>query len=84
MGLDSLVQAWFNEKKSKTKLELDMLTVTDPTKSKIKRFAPEASRWTIVDAIGDGHFLLHAIFDSVSSNYRKLKKSDKRLFINQC
>ena len=81
MGLDSLVQAWFNEKKSKTKLELDMLTVTDPTKSKIKRFAPEASRWTIVDAIGDGHCLLHAIFDSVSSTYRKLKKSDKRLFI---
>jgi len=78
--LEQTVRDW--QEKKKTVLGEDKLELTDPKGQKIGRFGEELRRWTIVDAVGDGHCLLHAVFDSTSPTYRKLTRKDKEAFVN--
>jgi len=78
--LEQTVRDW--QEKNKKPLGEDKLQVTDPKGEKIGRFGEEFRRWTIVDAVGDGHCLLHAVFDSTSPTYRKLARKDKEAFVN--
>ena len=78
--LEQTVRDW--QEKNKKPLGEDKLQVTDPKGDKITRFGDELRKWTIVDAVGDGHCLLHAILDSTSPTYRKLTREDKKAFIN--
>ena len=78
--LEQTVKDW--QEKNKKVLGEDKLELTDKTGKKIGRFGEELRRWTIVDAVGDGHCLLHAVFDSTSPTYRKLTRKDKEAFVN--
>ena len=77
--LEKTVKDWVEE--NKKSLGEDTLQVTDPKGEKIRRFGDELRKWTIVDAVGDGHCLLHAILDSTSPTYRKLTRQDKKAFV---
>lgn len=78
--LEQTVKDW--QEKNTKPLGEDVLQLTDPKTEKIARFGDELRKWTIVDAIGDGHCLLHAILDSTSPTYRKLARDDKKAFVN--
>lgn len=77
--LEQTVKDWVEE--NKKPLGEDKLQVTDPKGEKIRQFGDELRKWTIVDAVGDGHCLLHAILDSTSPTYRKLAREDKKAFV---
>ncbi len=77
--LEQTVKDW--QEKKKKPLGEDKLQLTDPNGKKIARFGDELRKWTIVDAVGDGHCLLHAILDSTSPTYRKLARKDKESFV---
>ena len=77
--LEQTVKDWVEE--NKKPLGEDKLQMTDPKGEKITRFGDELRKWTIVDAVGDGHCLLHAILDSTSPTYRKLARDDKKAFV---
>jgi hypothetical protein len=78
--LEKTVKDWQEE--NNKPLGDDKLQGTDPKGEKIRRFGDELRKWTIVDAVGDGHCLLHAILDSTSPTYRKLTREDKKAFVN--
>ena len=77
--LEQTVKDWVE--KNKKPIGEDKLQLTDPKGEKITRFGDELRKWTIVDAVGDGHCLLHAILDSTSPTYRKLTREDKKAFV---
>ena len=77
--LEQTVRDW--QEKNTKPLGEDKLQVTDAKGEKIARFGDELRKWTIVDAVGDGHCLLHAILDSTSPTYRKLARKDKEAFV---